>query len=96
MEASVEGEAMLADAGVGAEQEADKRIIAAQNKRFRRVMYRFTNHIVSENLLINRENILRISHIDEIKILLLVCRRIEPLTFNGFLESRQAGIHGGP
>ena len=39
-------------------------------------MYRFTNHIVSENLLINRENILRIAHIDEIKILPLVCRRI--------------------
>jgi hypothetical protein len=57
---SVEGTAMLADVEVGAEQEADKRIIAAQDERFRRVMYRFTNHIVSENLLINRENILRL------------------------------------
>ena len=47
---------MLAVAGFGAEQEADKRIIAAQDKRFRRVIYRFTNYIVSENLLINREN----------------------------------------
>ena len=77
MEASVAGEAILAEAEVGAEQEADKRIIAAQNKRFRRVMYRFTNHIVSENLLINRENMLRIAHIDEIKALLLVGRRAE-------------------
>jgi hypothetical protein len=50
MEASVAGEAILTDAEVGAEQEADKRIIAAQDERFRRVMYRFTNHIVSENL----------------------------------------------
>ena len=47
---------MLADAGVGVEQEADKRIIATQDERFRKVIYRFTNHIVSENLLINREN----------------------------------------
>ncbi len=56
MDASVESEAMFAVADVGAEQEADKRIIAAQDKRFRRVIYRFTNYIVSENLLINREN----------------------------------------
>ena len=56
MDASVEGATTLAGAGVGAEQEADKRIIAAQDERFRRVIYRFTNHIVSENLLINREN----------------------------------------
>jgi hypothetical protein len=56
VEASVAGEAILAEAEVGAEQEADRRINAAQNERFRRVMYRFTNHIVSENLLINREN----------------------------------------
>ena len=60
MDASVAGEAILTDAEVGAEQEADKRIIAAQDERFRRVMYRFTNHIVSENLLINRENLLRL------------------------------------
>ena len=50
VEASVAGEAILAEAEVGAEQEADRRINAAQNERFRRVMYRFTNHIVSENL----------------------------------------------
>jgi hypothetical protein len=56
VDASVAGEAMLAVAGFGAEQEADKRISAPQDKRFRRVIYRFTNHIVSENLLINREN----------------------------------------
>ena len=60
MDVSVEGGAMLAEVGVGAEQEADKRIIAAQNERCRKVIYRFTNHIVSENLLINRENILRL------------------------------------
>ena len=60
VEASVAGEAILAEAEVGAEQEADRRINAAQNERFRRVMYRFTNHIVSENLLINRENLLRL------------------------------------
>ena len=72
---------MLAGAGVGAEQEADKRIIAVQNERFRRVVYRFTNHIVSENLLINRENILRMAYIAEIKILLLVCRRIYAFNF---------------
>jgi hypothetical protein len=60
VDASVESEAMLAVADVGAEQEADKRISAAQNERFRRVIYRFTNHIVSENLLINRENMLRL------------------------------------
>jgi hypothetical protein len=33
VEASVEGEAILAEAEVGAEQEADKRINAAQNER---------------------------------------------------------------
>ena len=78
---SVEGAAMLADTGVGAEQDADRKISAAQNERVRRVIYRFTNHIVSENLLINRENILRIAHIDEIRILLLVCRRIHAFNF---------------
>ena len=49
---------MLADAGVGTEQEADKRISDRQNGRCRRVIYRLTNHIVSENLLMSRENIL--------------------------------------
>jgi hypothetical protein len=57
-------------------------------------MVRFTNHIVSENLLINRKNILRLAYIAEIKILLQTSRRIHALTFNGFLESRQAGIRG--
>jgi hypothetical protein len=33
VEASVEGEAILAEAEVGAEQEADKSINAAQNER---------------------------------------------------------------
>ncbi len=60
MDASVESEAMFAVVDVGGEQDADKRISAAQNERFRRIIYRFTNHIVSENLLINRENILRL------------------------------------
>ncbi|MFZ1043581.1 MAG: hypothetical protein WCA79_03550 [Anaerolineales bacterium] len=81
MDVTVEIGAMLADAGVGAEQEADKRISAAQNERFRRVICRFTNYIVSENLLIIRENILQLAYIAEIKILLLLCRRIHAFNF---------------
>jgi hypothetical protein len=77
VDVSVKGSVILAGAGVRAEQEADKRINAAQDERFRRVMYRFTNHIVSENLLINRKNILRLAYVAEIKTLLLVCRRAE-------------------
>jgi hypothetical protein len=44
---------MLADAGVGAEQEADKRISNAKNIRCGCSGYRFTIYIVSENILIN-------------------------------------------
>jgi hypothetical protein len=58
---SVKGGAILADAEVGAEQEADRKISAAQNERFRRVIYRFTNHIVSENILMSRENIFQLA-----------------------------------
>jgi len=45
--------AVLADVGVGAEQEVDKRISNAQNTRCRGVVYRLMNYIVSENIFIN-------------------------------------------
>lgn len=50
--------AMWLDVGVGAEQEADKRISTTQNERCKKVIVRLTNHIVSENLSIYRENLL--------------------------------------
>jgi len=44
------------DAGVGAEQEADKKIINANNRKRKEFAHRRMNHIVSENILIGREN----------------------------------------
>ena len=57
VDASVKVGAMSADTGVGTEQEADKRISDMQNERCKKVINRLTNHIVSENLLINHVNI---------------------------------------
>lgn len=61
MDVLVKVGAMLVDAGVRVEQEVDKRISATQNEKCSRAIYRFTNHIVSENLLINRENIFQLA-----------------------------------
>jgi len=52
---SVKGGITLVDTGVGVEQEADKIISNAQNARCR-IGYRLMNHIVSDKILINREN----------------------------------------
>ena len=51
---------MLADPEVGAEQEADKKSVLHKMKDEEELYIVSRNHIVSENLLINRENLLRL------------------------------------